>query len=58
MSCSFCIKNKQKSERLNDKKSLKTKLFWSVKTQNLNWEVSTKNLVIFKRWNGVKDEQF
>ena len=58
MSCSFCIKTKQKSERFNDKKSLKTKLFWSVKTKNLNWEVSTKNLVFFKRWNGVKDEQF
>ena len=22
-------------------------------TKNLNWEISTKNLVIFKRWDGV-----
>ena len=26
-------------------------------TKNLNWEISTKNLVIFKRWDGVNDEK-
>ena len=25
---------------------------------NLNWENSTKNLVTFKRWDGVNDEKF
>ena len=33
-------------------------MFFSVITKNLNWEISTKNLVTFKRWNGVKDEKF
>ena len=27
-------------------------------TKNLNWEILTKILVTFKRWNGVKDEKF
>ena len=27
-----------------------------VKTKN--WEVFTKNLVIFKKWDGVKNEKF
>ena len=27
-------------------------------TKNLNWEILTKNLVAFKRWDGVKDENF
>ena len=27
-------------------------------TKNLNWEISTKNLVTFKRWDGVNDENF
>ena len=27
-------------------------------TKNLNWEISTKNLVTFKRWDGVNDEKF
>ena len=27
-------------------------------TKNLNWEILTKNLVTFKRWDGVKDEKF
>ena len=25
--------------------------------KNLNWEILTKNLVAFKRWDGVKDEK-
>ena len=33
-------------------------MFFSVITKNLNWEILTKNLVTFKRWNGVKDEKF
>ena len=33
-------------------------MFFSVITKNLNWELSTKNLVTFKRWDGVKDEKF
>ena len=51
--CSFYVKNKLKSEILNDKKSLKTKIIFSVITKNLNWEILTKNLVTFKRWNRV-----
>ena len=27
-------------------------------TKNLNWEILTKNLVTFKRWDWVKDEKF
>ena len=33
-------------------------MFLSVITKNLNWEILTKNLVTFKKWDGVKDEQF
>ena len=33
-------------------------MFLSVITKNLNWEILTKNLVTFKRQNGVKDEKF
>ena len=33
-------------------------MFFSVMTKNLNWEILTKNLVTFKRWDGVKDEKF
>ena len=33
-------------------------MFFSVKTKNLNWEILAKNLVTFKRWDGVKDEKF
>ena len=42
----------------NDKKGLQTKMFLSLITKNLNWEILTKNLVTFKRWDGVKDEKF
>ena len=31
---------------------------FSVITKNLNWEILTKNLVVFKRWDGVKDKSF
>ena len=33
-------------------------MFFSVMTKNLNWENSTKNLVTFKRWDGINDEKF
>ena len=33
-------------------------MFFSVINKKLNWEILTKNLVTFKRWNGVKDEKF
>ena len=32
-------------------------MFLSLITKNLNWEILTKNLVTFKRWDGVKDEK-
>ena len=33
-------------------------MFFSVITKNLNWEILTKNLVTFKRSDGVEDENF
>ena len=33
-------------------------MFFSVITKNLNWEILTKNLVTFKKQDGVKDEIF
>ena len=39
------------------KKNFK-KMFFSVITKKLNWEILTKNLVSFKRWDGVKDKKF
>ena len=33
-------------------------MFSLIITKNLNWEILTKNLVIFKRWDVVKDENF
>ena len=55
---SFFIKNKLKSEIFNDQKSLLTKIIlFSLITQNLNWEILTKNLITFKRWHGVKDKK-
>ena len=53
--CSFYIENKLKSEIFNNKKSLLTKMFFSA---FLNCDILTKNLVTFKRRNGVKDEKF
>ena len=32
-------------------------MFLSVITKNFNQAILTKNLVTFKRWNGVKDEK-
>ena len=33
-------------------------MFFSAITKNLNWEILTKNLVIFKKWDGAKDKKF
>ena len=33
-------------------------MFFSVITKNLNWEISTKNLFTFTRWDGINDEKF
>ena len=38
------------------KKVYKQKYF-PVITKNLNWEISTMNLVPFKRWDGAKDKK-
>ena len=32
-------------------------MLFSIITKNWNWETLTKNLVIFKRWDGVKNER-
>ena len=32
-------------------------MFFFVMTKNLNWDILTKNLVIFKRWHAVKDKK-
>ena len=49
---------KIKSEIFNDKKSLQAIIFFTVITKNSNWEILPKNLVNFKRWDGIKDEKF
>ena len=33
-------------------------MFFPVITKNLNWEILTKNIATFKRWDGVKDDKF
>ena len=40
------------------KKFVNKNVFLCVITKNLNWEISTKNLVTFKRWDEVKDDKF
>ena len=45
-------------KHLMTKKVYKQKMFLSLITKNLNWEILTKNLVTFKRWDGVNDEKF
>ena len=32
-------------------------MFLTVVTENLNWEILTKNLVTFKRWDEIQDEK-
>ena len=48
--CSFYKKQQLKFEIFNEKKSLETKIFFSVITKNQNWEILT--------WDGVKDGKF
>ena len=33
-------------------------MFFSIITKNLNWEMVTKNLITFKKWDGAKDGKF
>ena len=33
-------------------------MIFPVITKNLNWEILTKNLITYKRWDEVKDENF
>ena len=33
-------------------------MFSSFITKNFNWEILTKNLVAFKKWDGIKDKKF
>ena len=56
--CSFSIKNKLKSEIFNNKKSVNKNVFVITKNRRIQTEILTKNLVTFKRWDGVKDEKF
>ena len=42
---------------LMTKKVYKNKFFFFVITKNLNWENLTRNLVIFKRWDGFNDKK-
>ena len=55
--CSFDIKNKLNSEIFNAKKVCK-QVFFSVIIKKLNVDILTKNIVTFKRWDGVKNEKF
>ena len=47
--CNIYVENKLKSEIFDNKKILQTKMFFFVITENLNLDILTKNLVIFKR---------
>ena len=40
------------------KKIYKQKMFFSILTKNLNRKILIKNLVTFKRWNEIMDENF
>ena len=55
----FLHKKTLKSVIFNVKKSLQTKIFFSVRTNNLNWETLTKNLVILlKDGTGLRMKNF
>ena len=56
--CNIYIKNNLKSQIFNYKKCLSANIFFSVTTKSLNLEILTKNLVTFKRWDEIKDEEF
>ena len=63
--CSFYRKNKLKSmtkykysiTKYSMAKKVYKQLLFSVTTKNLNLEVLIQYLVIFKGWDGVKDEK-
>ena len=58
MNHSSCIKNKLKSEILNNNNSkYKPKCLYDI-TENLNWQISTKNIVTFKKQYGLKMKNF
>ena len=40
------------------KKGFSAKMFFSVTTKNLNWELLTEKLVTFKRQDEIMDEKF
>ena len=45
----------------NDKKNYKQNVLFfchNYELKHLNWEISTMNLVTFKRWDEVKEEKF
>ena len=48
------MKNKLKSEILNDKKKHYKLKCLSAITKNLDWQILTKTLVTFKRWMRLK----
>ena len=48
----------EKSEVFNGKQSLWTKMFSSVITDNLNWQILTNDLVTFKGWDGLRMKNF
>ena len=48
------MKNKLKSEILNDKKKHYKLKCLSAITKNLDWQILTKTLVSFKRWMRLK----
>ena len=55
MDRSCCIKNKLKSEILNNNNNKKYKpKCLSAITKNLNWQISTKNIATFKRQYELK----
>ena len=47
----------QCAEIFNDKKNLSTKLFFSVITKKLKWEILAKNLIKFNSWGKFNDEK-
>ena len=54
----FLHKKKLQSEIFNHEKSLYTKLFFSVITKNLNWEIVTKNLVFSEDRTGLRMKNY
>ena len=53
----FLDKNKLKSGIFNNKNSSLTRIICSVITKNSNWEILTKDLLVFKKQDGVKKKK-